>query len=41
MGPSTQSLGTWVSGNNDFTTGFGQAYDYWVLGPLGIDFRVL
>ena len=27
-GPSTQSLGTWVSGNSNSSTGFGQVYDY-------------
>ena len=35
-GPSTQYLGTWDWGNSNFSTGFGEVYDYWVLGPLGI-----
>ena len=31
----TQYLGTWDLGNSNFGTGFGEVYDYWVLGPLG------
>ena len=34
-GPCTQLLGTWVWGNSNYSTGFGQVYNYWVLGPLG------
>ena len=26
----------WVLGNSDFNTGFGQVYDYEVIGPLGL-----
>ena len=37
-GPSTQYLGTWDLGNGNFSTGFGEVYDYWVLGPLGKGF---
>ena len=35
MGPSTQYLGTWDVGHGNSSTGFGEVYDYWVLGPLG------
>ena len=35
-GPSTQYLGTWGLGNSNFSTGFGEVYDYEVLGPLGL-----
>ena len=28
-------MGTWASRVND-STGFGQVYDYWVLGPVGL-----
>ena len=34
-GPGTQLLGTWEFGNSNFSAGFGEVYDYWVLGPLG------
>ena len=36
-GPCTQSLGTWDLGTSHYShsTGLGQVYDYWVLGPLG------
>ena len=34
-GPCTQYLGTLDLGHSNFSTGFGQVYDYWVLGPLG------
>ena len=27
-------------GNSKYTTDFGQVYDYWVLGPLGLGFMV-
>ena len=27
-GPSTQYSGTWVSGNSNYSTGFGEVYDY-------------
>ena len=27
-GPSTQYLGTWGLGNSNYSTGFGQVYDY-------------
>ena len=33
-GPSAQYLATWDLGNSNSSTGFGQVYDYWVLGPL-------
>ena len=36
--PNTQYLGTWVLGNSNYSTGFGQVYDYWVLGRLGLGF---
>ena len=36
-GPSSQYLGTWDLGNfnSNYSTGFGEVYDYWVLGPVG------
>ena len=34
-GPCTQLLGTWIWGNSNYSAGFGQVYNYWVLGPLG------
>ena len=34
-GPCTQYLGTWDLGNSHSSTGSGQVYGYWVLGPLG------
>ena len=34
-GPSTRYLGTWDLGDGTCSTGFGQVYDYWVLGPSG------
>ena len=34
-GPSTQYLGTWDLGNSNFSAGFGEVYNYQVLGPLG------
>ena len=34
-GPNTQYLHTWDLGNSKYSTGFGQVYDYWVLGPSG------
>ena len=33
-GPSTQYLGAWDLGNSNYSAGFGEVYDYWVLGPL-------
>ena len=40
-GPSTQYLGTWGLGNSNYSTGFGEVYDYEVLGPLGSGLRCL
>ena len=34
-GPSSQYLGTWDLGNSNYSTGFGEVYNYWVLGPVG------
>ena len=27
---------TWDLGKRNYSTGFGQVYDYWVLGPSGV-----
>ena len=29
-------LGIWDLGSRNYSTGFGQVYDYWVLAPLGL-----
>ena len=40
-GPCTRKLGPWVWGHSNYSTGFGQVYDHWVLGPLGMLVEVL
>ena len=29
-----------VLGNNNYSIGFGKGYDYWVLGPLGLECKM-
>ena len=30
------NLGTWILGHSNDSTGFGQVYEYEVLGPVGL-----
>ena len=36
QGSSTQQLTTWDLGNGNFGAGFGQEYDYRIIGPSGM-----